>query len=256
MTTKRFLSFLSMAMLWTASQIPIYLYGGISPYIYNDLGGENHYIWFILGHLLALAATCPFVGSLSDLIGRRYLALLGGVFIVVGNIVGATARNMNTFIGGMVIAGIGAGINELTALAGTSELAPTSKRGRYVAVLILSIVPFLPSTLYAQLIAAHATWRYVGVICGVWAFCGVVLTAFFYFPPPRVNSKGLTKGEILRQIDYIGGFLSISGLILFLAGLQVIQLKSHLPPRRSSTNTLPSGAATNTAGSPRTCSPP
>lgn len=35
----------------------------------------------------------------------------------------------------MTFSGIGAGINELTALAVTSELAPTRKRGQYVAVL-------------------------------------------------------------------------------------------------------------------------
>lgn len=119
----------------------------------------------------------------------------------------------------MAIAGAGAGINELTALAATSELAPTSKRGKYVAVLVFTILPFAPSVLWAQLIAYHSTWRYVGLLCGLWAFIGLVLTAFFYFPPPRVNSTGLSNKEIISQIDFIGGFLSISGLILFVAGL-------------------------------------
>jgi len=36
--------------------------------------------------------------------------------------------------GGMAISGAGAGINELTALAATSEMAPTRKRGKYVAI--------------------------------------------------------------------------------------------------------------------------
>lgn len=43
----------------------------------------------------------------------------------------------------MALAGVGAGINELTALAATSELAPTRKRGKYVAVLIFTILPFV-----------------------------------------------------------------------------------------------------------------
>jgi len=34
----------------------------------------------------------------------------------------------------MAISGAGAGINELTALAATSEMAPTRKRGKYVAI--------------------------------------------------------------------------------------------------------------------------
>lgn len=120
--------------------------------------------------------------------------------------------------GGMAFSGIGAGINELTALAVTSELAPTRKRGKYVAILIATILPFAPSNLWGQLIAAHAGWRYIGALCGAWAATGFILTAFFYFPPARVNSQGLTKKEIISQIDYIGGLLSIVGMILFVAG--------------------------------------
>lgn len=120
----------------------------------------------------------------------------------------------------MTLAGIGAGINELTALAATSELAPTSKRGKYVAVLVFTIIPFCPSVLWGQLIASHAGWRWCGLLCGLWASVGFFLTLFFYFPPPRVNSMGLTKREIISQIDFVGGLLSISGMILFMAGMQ------------------------------------
>jgi Fungal trichothecene efflux pump (TRI12) len=119
----------------------------------------------------------------------------------------------------MALAGAGAGINELTALAATSELAPTAKRGKYVAVLIFTILPFCPSVLWGQLIAYHSSWRYVGLLCGAWAFIGLVMTAVFYFPPPRVNSTGLTQREIISRIDFVGGFLSIVGMILFIAGL-------------------------------------
>lgn len=58
----------------------------------------------------------------------------------------------------MAFGGIGAGINELTALAATSEMAPTSKRGKYVAILVFTIIPFCPSVLWGQLIAYHSTW--------------------------------------------------------------------------------------------------
>jgi hypothetical protein len=119
----------------------------------------------------------------------------------------------------MALAGVGAGINELTALAATSELAPTAKRGKYVAVLIFTILPFCPSVLWGQLIAYHGSWRWVGLFCGLWAFIGLVMTAVFYFPPPRVNSTGLSRREVIGQIDFVGGFLSIVGMILFVAGL-------------------------------------
>lgn len=199
--------------VWTGSQIPVYLFGGVPPLIYADIGGTDRWIWFVLANLLSLAAVCPFVGSISDLMGRRYVAIMGATFIVLGMIICSTAKEMNIFIGGMVFAGIGAGINELTALAVTSELAPTSQRGKYVAVLIFTIIPFCPSVLWGQLIASYGNWRWIGLVCGVWAFIGLVLTAVFYFPPPRVNSQGLSRKEVLSQVDYIGGMLSIAGMV-------------------------------------------
>ncbi|KAG9530062.1 MFS multidrug transporter-like protein, partial [Aureobasidium melanogenum] len=220
MSFNRMMSLVAMAFLWTGSQIPVYLFGGIPPYIYADIGGADRWIWFVLANLLSLAAVCPFVGSLSDIFGRRYVAIVGAAFIVVGMIICSTAHSMNVFVGGMVFAGIGAGINELTALAATSELAPTAKRGKYVAILIFTILPFCPSVLWAQLIAAHSSWRWVGALCAIWAFIGLVLTTVFYFPPPRVNSQGLSKAEIIKQVDYVGGLLSVSGMILFMAGMQ------------------------------------
>ena len=123
-------------------------------------------------------------------------------------------------LAGMAIAGAGAGINELTALAVTSELAPTRKRGKYVAILVFSIIPFCPSVLWAQLIASHSSWRNCGAFCGAWAAAGLIMTAIFYFPPPRVNSKGLTRWEVVKQIDFVGGLLSVTGMIIFNAGLQ------------------------------------
>ena len=183
-------------------------------------GGTDRWVWFILANLLSLAAVCPFTGSISDLIGRRWVALIGAGCIVVGMIICSTAHTMNIFICGMVFAGIGAGVNELTALAATSELAPTSQRGKYVAVLVFTIVPFCPSVLYAQLIAYYSSWRWIGCFCAIWAFIGLVITACFYFPPPRVNSQGLSRRQVLGEIDYLGGLLSISGMLLFMMGMQ------------------------------------
>ena len=53
----------------------------------------------VLANLLALAAVCPYVGSLSDLMGRRYVAILGACLIILGMIVASTAHSMNIFIG-------------------------------------------------------------------------------------------------------------------------------------------------------------
>jgi hypothetical protein len=98
-TKTRILALVSQAFLWTGSQIPVYLLGGITPYIYSDIGGVDRWIWFVLAYLLALAAVCPFVGSISDLIGRRYVSLIGSSFLVIAMIIAGTAKTMDNFIG-------------------------------------------------------------------------------------------------------------------------------------------------------------
>lgn len=45
MTLNLFMSFTAMAFLWTASQIPVYLFGGVPPLIYSELGGADRWIW-------------------------------------------------------------------------------------------------------------------------------------------------------------------------------------------------------------------
>jgi len=99
MTFSRALSLVAMAFLWTGSQIPVYILGGVPPYIYSDIGGVDRWIWFVLAYLLALAAMCPFVGSISDLIGRRWVALGGSALLVIAMIICGTAHSMNVFIG-------------------------------------------------------------------------------------------------------------------------------------------------------------
>ncbi len=56
-------------------------------------------MWFITANLLATAAISPFVGALSDLMGRRYVAIIGNVTIIVGQIICGTAHDMDMFIG-------------------------------------------------------------------------------------------------------------------------------------------------------------
>ena len=97
------MALVGMGFLWTGSQVPVYLLGGIPPLIYSDIGGLDRWVWFVLANLLTLAAICPFVGSMSDLLGRRWMSLVGSVFLVVSMIVCGTAKEMNQFIGEHIV---------------------------------------------------------------------------------------------------------------------------------------------------------
>lgn len=93
------------------------LVAGAPAYIYAELGGADHWVWFVTANLLATAAIAPFVGALSDLIGRRQIALVGSFAITIGQVICCTARTMDVFIG------------KLKPLLGeTKSLAPANHR--------------------------------------------------------------------------------------------------------------------------------
>jgi MFS family permease len=97
--------------------------------------------------------------------GRRYVALLGAAFVMVGMIVVGTAHRMDVAIGGMALAGVGAGLSELIAAAGVAELAPVVQRGKYIGIIFLLILPFSASAAYG--IAYHFLSDSSATVCGV-----------------------------------------------------------------------------------------
>ncbi|OAG12773.1 MFS general substrate transporter [Paraphaeosphaeria sporulosa] len=216
---KLFMTLVCMSFLWIGSQIPLYLFGSVLPLIYQDIGGVDRWVWFVIGYLIPNAALCPFVGALSDLYGRQNVAIGGQACLILGPIITATAKTMNIAIAGSMFSGIGAGLNELIALAGTAEVVPVKDRGKYVGLVVLTILPFCPSVLYAQMIAESSNWRYNGIFVGVWNFIGLLLCVFCYHDPPRLTAE-YTARDVLRQVDYIGGILSTAGITLFMMGLQ------------------------------------
>lgn len=96
-------------------------------------------------------------------------------------------------------------------------MVPVRKRAGYVGAVVFTILPFCPSPLWAQLIARDSNWRYVGALVGAWNAVGLILVAVCYKDPVRERPKA---GEILKNVDYIGGILSIGGITCFMMGMQ------------------------------------
>jgi MFS family permease len=87
-------------------------------YMVADLGNAAGAVWIPVCNTLVLAAVSPFAGYLQDLFGRRNITLIGSVLVMTGIAVAGSAKSFAQGIAGMSIAGGGAAIGELTALAG------------------------------------------------------------------------------------------------------------------------------------------
>ena len=91
------------------------------------------------------------------------------------------------------------------------------KRATYVGLIVFTILPFAPSPVWAQLITRESNWRYVGALVATWNFIGLILLTIFYKDP--VKHVRPAK-EVLREVDFVGGFLSTAGVVLFMMGMQ------------------------------------
>ncbi|OQU99157.1 hypothetical protein CLAIMM_04831 isoform 1 [Cladophialophora immunda] len=219
-TLKTFLATLALAGLYVGSQIPLYFAGAVLSYVAADIGGVEASSWLSVAYALPLAAVAPFCGYLQDLLGRRNITLAGGVIIMMGCVIVATAHHFREGIVGMGFAGAGAAIGELSALAGTSELVPVNKRGTYLALVTGFVLPFTPYVIYAQLLAAYHTWRWGLWICLIWNGIWWLVLLVIYFPESQTRAKGRMSTEALKKIDYIGGITSVTGLTLILVALE------------------------------------
>lgn len=106
-----------------------------------DVGGANSDTWCALVNSLACAAVAPFAGALSDIVGRRYVALSGPIFTIIGAVILGTAHRMETAIAGCAIAGVGAGISQSVGIAGAAEMVPVRMRGRVIGNIFMGFCP-------------------------------------------------------------------------------------------------------------------
>jgi MFS family permease len=197
-----------------------YFVGGCRSYIQADLEAAANVSWLPVSNTLAITAVAPFTGYLQDLLGRRNITLFGSVTIMIGISLMGGAHSFGMGVAGMAISGAGAGICELTALAGISDIVPVRQRGIVLALMTGSIIPFTPYVVYPQLLSTHYTWRWGQWISLIWnglVFIGLATT---YFPKSHPRMEGSTKRKILARMDYVGAALSIVGITLFLVASQ------------------------------------
>ena len=141
----------------------LYFTGGTLGYIALDIGSATAIGWLPVANTLSIASVCPFVGYMQDLFGKRYIAIFGAICLCIGCAVMGTAHGLPQALVGQAFAGAGAGIGELTGLAGLAETVPVRARGYSIAVLTAFVLPFCPYVLYSQLFStegSNPTWRW------------------------------------------------------------------------------------------------
>jgi MFS family permease len=98
--------------------MPLYFAAGGLEYVVADIGGASTSSWLPIAYTLSAAVPIPFCGYLQDIFGRRPIALASTALLIVGAIVMGTAHSFAQGVVAMALCGAGAGVAELSALAG------------------------------------------------------------------------------------------------------------------------------------------
>ncbi|UYQ63138.1 MFS transporter [Streptomyces peucetius] len=102
------------------------------PEIITDLGGgQSAYTWVVTASLLAMTATTPLWGKLSDLFSKKLLVQMALLIYVLGSVVAGFAQSSGMLIACRVVQGIGVGgLSALAQIVMAAMIAPR-ERGRY-----------------------------------------------------------------------------------------------------------------------------
>ncbi|MFF0624678.1 MFS transporter [Streptomyces sp. NPDC004296] len=182
------------------------------PHIIHDLhGGQSAYTWVVTAALLAMTATTPLWGKLSDLFSKKALVQIALVIYVGGSVVAGLSQNTGMLIACRVVQGIGVGgLSALAQIVMAAMISPR-ERGRYSGYLGAT---FAVATVGGPLLGGVITdtswlgWRwcfYVGVPFAVIAL--IVLQKTLKLPV--VKREGV-------KVDWAGSFFIAASVTLLL----------------------------------------
>ncbi|KAM0752513.1 MFS drug transporter [Meredithblackwellia eburnea MCA 4105] len=185
------------------------------PVISAQLGNGRLSPWVGSTYIVVSAACQPIYGRLGDIMGRK-MVLLGslGIFMI-GSLACALAKSMMQLIVFRALQGVGGGGLVTSVWIISSDIVSLRERGTYQSILQLVIlISTSLGPLLGGALSAHG-WPLI-----FWINLPIGAVAFFatiYFLPLRPVDANWK--EQLRMIDYFGIFLTISGAVLILLGL-------------------------------------
>lgn len=180
------------------------------PRIVADLdGSQTGYTWVVVSTMLAMTATTPIWGKLSDLFSKKLLVQLALVIYIIGSVVAAFAPSMEVLIGARVVQGLGVG--GLTALVQVviATMVPPRDRGRYSGYLgaVFALATVGGPLIGGLIVDSALGWR------GCF-FIGLPFAVISFFLLQKTLHLPIYKRPV--QIDYLGATLIIGGVSVLL----------------------------------------
>lgn len=186
------------------------------------VGGSANSVWLTSSVAILTTVLSPPVSQAADYWGRRWFLIILTGCGAVGSVIVARATSMNMAIAGEVVTGISYGAQPLLHAVASEVLPrryrPYAQAADNVAAALGGLVALLVGGAMTRN-GNHAGFRNYWYMSTALYALATILCAVLYNPPPQKSQIGLTNGEKLQKLDWIGYFLFTSGLVLFSIGL-------------------------------------
>jgi len=182
------------------------------PAIGKSLGGIDNLSWVVTAYLLALTATTPLFGKLSDIYGRRVVLLWAIGIFIAGSVVCALAQNIWTLILARGLQGIGGG--GLLPIAQTIIADLLSPRERPVVQGRTSIMFMSASILgpvLGGLLTDHLHWSLIFWINLPLGAVALIMT--------ERALRCLPRNERPHRLDVVGAALMVGAALALMLAL-------------------------------------
>jgi EmrB/QacA subfamily drug resistance transporter len=153
--------------------------------IIGDLGivlpdGIDDAAWIVNAYLIAFVAVMPFMGRLSDVIGRRRVYIAAFTLFLAGSIIVPMSSTFVPFLFGRILTALGGGAMVPIGMAVVADAYPEGRRARALGVLGgIETLGWVWGPLYGAMLVRFLSWRWqfylniplavVGMVAAWWA---------------------------------------------------------------------------------------
>ena len=173
--------------------------------------GLDKAAWIVNAYLIAYVVVMPFVGKLSDIVGRRAVYVGSMVLFLAGSIWVPLATDLNSFIVGRVLTALGGGAMVPVAMAVVGDVYEPKRRATAMGTLgAIDTAGWVWGPLYGALLVRFLSWRWQFYLNIPLSLVGMGLAWWAL--------RDLPRPQIRERIDWLGtGTLTIALLTLNVA---------------------------------------